>query len=296
MKTALTASNIRVFEAVARLESVSRAAEELGTSQPYVSRQIASLESQLKTLLFSRVGRRFYLTRSGEILKDHAHHVVESLKLAEETLLRSAEGSAPRLRIATTTTGMYLVPEWLAGFGICGPELDGSLFVTNGSEVERLVLAGEVDLGFVAKRPRTHSCVMHVVAEDRLVLAASKSYPLDSAVTLDQLRGQRFIVREPESQTRALSEERIFRKCADWKFRLQVNHIDAVKSSVAQGIGISFISRRAIHQELKSGTMTVIPVTAVDLRRPICMLSNRRGFDSKIATGLARYISRRASS
>lgn len=295
MKTALTASNIRVFEAVARLESVSRAAEELGTSQPYVSKQIVSLESQLKTLLFARVGRRLYLTRSGEILKDHARNVVESLKFAEEMLLRAAEGSAPRLRIATTTTGMYLVPEWLAGFGHCGPELDAKLIVTNGPEVERLVQAGEVDLGFVAKRPRTRSCVVHVVAEDRLVLAAAKGHPLNScAVTLERLQSERFIVREPESQTRALSEDRIFRKCADWKFRLQVNHIDAIKGFVQEGIGISFISRRAIDQELKSGRLAVVTVRAVDLQRPICMLSNRRGIDSKIAIGLATSITRQA--
>ena len=280
-----------------RLQSVSLAAEELGTSQPYVSKQIASLESQLKTQLFSRIGRRLYLTRSGEILQNHARNVVESLKLAEETLLRSAEGYAPKLRIATTTTGMYLVPEWLAGFGNGGPELDASLIVTNGSEVERLVQAGEVDLGFVAKRPRTRSCVVNVVAEDSLVLAASKSHPLASSpATLEQLHGERFIVREPESATRALSEERIFRKCTDWKFRLQVNRIDAVKASVAEGIGLSFISRRAIDRELKSGTLTVVPVRAVDLRRPICMLSNPRGFISKIASGLATYISQRALS
>ena len=295
MKTALTASNIRVFEAVARLESVSRAADELGTSQPYVSKQIAFLESQLKTQLFSRVGRRLYLTHYGEMLQGHARNAVESLKLAEETLLRSAEGSAPKLRIATTTTGMYLVPEWLAGFGNCGPELDASLIVTNGAEVERLVQAGEVDLGFVAKRPRTRACVVNVVAEDILVLAASKSHPLasDSSISLEQLRGERFIVREPESATRALSEERIFRRCTDWRFRFQVNRIDAVKASVAEGIGISFISRRAIDGELKSGTLAVVPVNALDLRRPICMLSNPRGSMSKIASGLATYISQR---
>lgn len=297
MNTALSASNIRVFEAVARLQSVSRAADELGTSQPYVSKQIASLESHLKTQLFSRVGRRLYLTRSGEILQNHARTVVESLKLAEETLLRSAEGSAPKLRIATTTTGMYLVPEWLAGFGNCGSELDASLIVTNGSEVERLVQAGEADLGFVAKRPRTRSCVVNVVAEDSLVLAAGKSHPLASSfVTLEQLRGERFIVREPESATRALSEERVFRKCTNWKFRLQVNRIDAIKASVAEGIGISFISRRAIDRELRSGTLTVVPVKALDLRRPICMLTNPRGFSSEIATGLATYISQQTLS
>ena len=66
MKTALNATNVRVFEAVARLQSVTRAAEELETSQPYVSKQIAAIEEQFNVQLFSRVGRRLYLTREAK--------------------------------------------------------------------------------------------------------------------------------------------------------------------------------------------------------------------------------------
>jgi DNA-binding transcriptional LysR family regulator len=72
MKTALTTTNVRVFEAVVRLQSVTRAAEELETSQPYISKQIAMMEEQLSAQLFSRVGRRLYLTRAGEML--HSAH------------------------------------------------------------------------------------------------------------------------------------------------------------------------------------------------------------------------------
>src|ERR1700686_5142355 len=103
MKTALTATNIRVFEAVARLQSVTRAAEELETSQPYVSKQIAAMEALLNITLFSRVGRRLFLSPTGEILHQHAKVAVESLKHAEEMLLRSATISSRRLRIATST-------------------------------------------------------------------------------------------------------------------------------------------------------------------------------------------------
>src|ERR1700681_2539873 len=106
MKTALTATNIRVFEAVARLQSVTRAAEELETSQPYISKQITVLEGQLNLPLFSRLGRRLFLTQAGEILHQHAKIAVESLKHAEEMLIKSASTSCSRLRIATSTTGM----------------------------------------------------------------------------------------------------------------------------------------------------------------------------------------------
>jgi DNA-binding transcriptional LysR family regulator len=109
------------------------------------------------------------------------------------------------------------------------------------------------------------------------------------------LSKERFIVREPESASRALAERRIFQKRPDWRFRLQINHIDAIKSSLQEGLGISFISRRAIDQELRSGTLATIPVDDIDLRRPICMLTNAHKFGSKIAICLAKHIANHAA-
>jgi DNA-binding transcriptional LysR family regulator len=296
MKTALTATNIRVFEAVARLQSVTRAAEELETSQPYISKQIAAMETQLNVPLFSRVGRCLFLTQTGEVLHQHAKVAVESLKHAEEMLLRSASTSCGRLRIATSTTGMYLLPKWLAGFGEKVTDLETTVIVTSCTEVERRVLSRDADLGFVANRPRSRSFVVNVVAEDRLALAVQNGHPLStrSRVGLDDLGKEQFIVREPGSATRALSERRVFQMHPEWRFRLQVNHIDVIKSSLEEGLGISLISKRAIDRELQSGALAVVPVEGVDLRRPICMLANAQNLGSKAAILFAKHITNHA--
>jgi DNA-binding transcriptional LysR family regulator len=292
MKTALTATNIRIFEAVARQQSVTRAAEELEASQPYISKQIAVMEEQLNVQLFSRVNRRLYLTQAGEMLFQHAKVAVESLKHAEEMLLKSASDSCKRLRIATTTTGMYMLPEWLAGFESKVTDLETIVIVTSGNEVERRVTSGDVDLGFVANRPRSRSFAVSVVAEDSLALAVQKDHPFATrtSVRLDELNKERFIIREPESASRALTEKRVFQKHPDWRFRLQINHIDAIKSSLEEGLGISFISKRAIDRELQSGTLATVRVDGVDLRRPICMLTNAHKLGHKMAVRLATHI------
>jgi DNA-binding transcriptional LysR family regulator len=294
MKTLLTATNVRVFEAVARLQGVTRAAEELETSQPYVSKQIALMETQLNLQLFSRVGRRLYLTHAGELLHEHARVAVGSLKDAEDMLVRAASASQKRIRIATTTTGMYMLPEWLAGFEKRAADLETTLVVTNGVEVEQRVISGDVDLGFVANRPRSRVLVVDVVGEDSLALAVQKDHPLAarSSVRLDELSRERFIIREPESASRALTERKVFQKHPDWRFRLQINHIDAIKSSIEEGLGISFISKRAIDRELRSGALAMVPVNGVDLRRPICMLSNVHKCGSRMASRLARHIAK----
>jgi DNA-binding transcriptional LysR family regulator len=76
---------------------------------------------------------------------------------------------------------------------------------------------------------------------------------------------------------------------------LQINHIDAIKSSLEEGLGISFISRRAIDRELHSGTLATVPVDGVDLRRPICMLTNAHKSGSKMAVCLAKHIANHTS-
>ena len=292
MKTALNATNVRVFEALARLQSVTRAAEELETSQPYVSKQIAAIEEQLNVQLFSRVGRRLYLTRPGEMLHQHTKALMESLKNAEDMLLSTASLSRKRLRIATTTTGMYMLPEWLADFNGKVTDMETTVLVTSGDLVEQKVLSGDVDLGFVAHRPRSRSFAVSVLAEDSLVLAAQKNHPLAtrSCVRLNDIHKEQFIVRGPESASRALTEKRIFQNRADWRFRLQIDHIDAIKCSLEEGLGISFISKRAINRELQSGTLTLVPLDGVNLRRPICMLTNAHECGSQIAIRLAKHI------
>jgi DNA-binding transcriptional LysR family regulator len=254
------------------------------------------MEEQFGVQLFTRLGRRLYLTEAGVMLRQHAKVVVESLKDAEEMLSRTASYSNKRLRIATSTTGVYMLPEWLAAFKDVA-DLETTILVTSGEEVERRIISGEADLGFVASRPRSRSFRVNVVAEDSLALAIHKDHPLTtrSSVSLDELSKERFIVREPESASRALAERRIFQKRPDWRFRLQINHIDAIKSSLQEGLGISFISRRAIDQELRSGTLASIPVDDIDLRRPICMLTNAHKFGSKIAICLAKHIANHAA-
>lgn len=71
---------------------------------------------------------------------------------------------------------------------------------------------------------------------------------------------------------------------------MQINHIDAIKSSLEEGLGISFISKRAIDRELRSGALVMVPVHGVNLCRPICMLSNALKCEASLAIRMAKHI------
>ncbi|HEX4166292.1 MAG TPA: LysR substrate-binding domain-containing protein [Bryobacteraceae bacterium] len=293
MRSVLNATNVRVFESLARLQSVTRAADELGTSQPYVSKQIAVLEQQLAVPLFVRKGRRLYLTHAGEMLNQQAGAAMEALRVAEEKLLWFASDTNGKLRIATTTVGMYMLPKWLANFELQTETVDTTIAVMSCDDVERQIISGEADMGLTPRRPRSRSVTTTVVAEDSLVLAAQRDHPLAArpSIRLEDLKNEQFIVREPQSSSRALTEKRFFRNNPELRLRLQINQIEAVKESIKQGLGISFVSRTAIHNELQAGTFVAIPVAGVDLRRPICILRSSNKVRSKAGARLAEHIS-----
>ena len=293
MRSVLNATNVRVFESVARLQSVTRAAEELGTSQPYVSKQIALLEQQVAVPLFVRKGRRLYLTSPGEMLNQQAGAAMESLRVAEEKLSWFASETHGKLRIATSTVGMYMLPKWLANFEVQTATVETTIVVMSCDEVEREIISGEADIGLTPRRPRSRCIRATVVAEDSLVLAAQRDHPLAARASIrpEDLKNEQIIVREPQSSSRALTEKRLFRNNPELRFRLQINQIEAVKESIKQGLGISFVSRRAIDNELHSGMFVAIPVAGVDLRRPICILRGSNKVRSKAGARLAEHVS-----
>ncbi len=142
--------HLTVFQAVARRLSFSRAADELNLSQPAVSKHIQLLEAELGVRLFQRVGRRVELTDAGRIVVDYAQRVSV---LTEEVrrVLGELEGlQRGYLRLgASSTPGLYLIPEVLARFRKRYPAVQTTLAISNSADIARRVLAGEFDLGFV---------------------------------------------------------------------------------------------------------------------------------------------------
>lgn len=100
---------LEAFEAVAANRSFTRAAEALFLTQPAVTRQIASLERELKTRLFDRLGRVVALTTAGEALHRYAAEILRLIHEAERTVGDVVTGSAGRVAVgANSTTATYL--------------------------------------------------------------------------------------------------------------------------------------------------------------------------------------------
>ena len=273
---ALSVANVRIFEALARLASFSRAAEQLGVSQPYVSAQIAALEARMGVQLFRRVGRRAHLTEAGRLLHEHAIRILAEVESAERCLAEARGVVAGPLSIAVTATpAACIVPRCLERFLASYPSVSVSLRIFGSPEVERAVMEGRSDLGVLVSEPEASGFTVELVGTDELVVVVSPRHPLAGRgeVAPEELARERFIVREPSSGTRRFIESRFGESGVHLQYGLELNNNEAIKALVASNLGVSILSRKAVRFELRAGHLAALRVSGLPLVRTLNLIT-----------------------
>lgn len=267
---------LRGFMAVARHSSFSRASEELYRTQPAISKQIRALEDALETKLFHRLGRKIQLTDAGEILYRYAHRVFQVLEEARETVSELKGLQKGHLRIsAASTIGTYMLPRALGRFKRRYPGIDISLAITNKAQVLEQVLEHEADLGFVGPPVQPKELQREEYLLDELVLIVDPNHPLahEEFVSIDQLKEEVYILREPGSGTREIMEEELSRKGIVLRKAMELGSTEAIKQAVAANLGVSIVSRYAITLEVVMGRLCAAHIKDLNLRRQLYTVS-----------------------
>jgi len=288
----LNLHRLRVFHAVARRESYSRAAEDLRISQPAVSKHVLDLEEELGAKLFHRLGRRILLTEAGRLMADYAQrifHLADEARRALEELQGLERG---RLHLgASSTPGNYLLPKALAAFQAKYPRLDVSLNIMASHDVVDRVIRQEMDLGFVGA---TFSADLHVqpYMEDELILILRPGHPLASIRTISReaLEKETFVLRDVASGTRTVAEAELKARGIAIRRLLELRSVEAVKQAVAEGLGISFISRHAVALEVRHKVLAVAADPRFRFRRPLVMISRKDARLSPAALAFAASV------
>jgi DNA-binding transcriptional LysR family regulator len=272
-----TLRQLEVFLAVARSESVSRAAAELGMSQSAVSGALSDLERQFDIRLFDRVGKRLQLSPLGHSLRPRGDALHEQALELEQAL--SGESDIGVLRVgATLTIGNYVTVPLIARFMREHPGARVTLEVANTAEIARKVINFEIDIGLI--EGELHAPDLDVVPwrDDELVVFCAPTHPFAERQTLDDddLRRAEWIVREPGSGTRQTFEHAMHGILPELCIRLELQHTEAIKSAVATGLGVGCISRLALEQEFRHGMLVPCRVPSRDLRRQFCFVLHER--------------------
>jgi DNA-binding transcriptional LysR family regulator len=264
-----TFRQLKIFEAVARHLSFSRAAEELHLTQPAVSMQVKQLEAQAGLALVEQVGKKIHLTEAGTEVARFALDVASRMKDCEDTLAAIRGVSGGRLHLAVVSTAKYFAPRLLSEFSRRHPGVTVKLSVTNREQVIGELQANQVDLAIMGRPPRGLDVEATAFARHPHGIIASPDHPLARRrhLELARLAGENFLIREPGSGTR-MSMERVFAEHGvKLASSMELASNETIKQAVMAGMGLAFLSLHTVGLELAAGKLVRLDVRGTPVTR-----------------------------
>lgn len=259
---AVDLKQLRSFLAVARLRSFTAAARELQLTQPAVSGHVHKLEASLGCKLVELVGGRVQLTGAGRSLVETGPQVMAAARLLLDRVQAVDGMRRGRLRIgASTTPGIHVLPAVLRAFRERHPDVTLVCTIRGTQQVEELLAQGELDCALVGGHLSTRDLAMTRFMDDELVIVAASDHSLakrGQAPAAD-LEAADWVMREPGSASRRRLEQFLAQEGVAPRVAVEVDSPEAVKTMVAAGLGLSAVSRHAMHRDPSVEGLTVLP-------------------------------------
>ena len=264
-----TLRQLEVFEAIARLGSFTRAAEELFLTQPTVSMQIKKLSDAVGLPLFEQIGKKIYLTDPGRELLQTSRGVFEHLSRFEMAVSDMKGLKAGKLGLAVVTTAEYFAPRLLGLFCQRYPGVEVSLVVSNRERVLERLANNRDDLYIIEQPPEGVEVVAHAFLDNPLVVLAPLNHPLVQVknIPLKRIAEEPFLVREPGSGTRMSLEQLFMDMDLKLNVRMELGSNEAIKQSIVGGLGISVLSCHTLALDAAMNQLTVLDVQGFPIER-----------------------------
>jgi aminoethylphosphonate catabolism LysR family transcriptional regulator len=273
--TELSLSQLKAFDATARLGSMSAAARALGLTQPTVSAHIARLEAHHGLELFFRRGQRVELTDFGRVLHDTTRRIFRAEEEAWALLASARNRYQGRLTLCAV--GPYNVTPMLKRFRARWPMVDLAVTLGDSRQIVERILDYKGDVGVLVNAvddPRIH-CVPF--RRQRLVAFARRDHPLAgrAGLRLSDLAGHEFVLRESGSTTRSVFEKRMASAGLPIRCAVEIGSREALREAVAAGLGLGVVAEPAYLPDARLVRLDVLDLDAWTHVHVIC-LSDRR--------------------
>ena len=270
---------LRGFHEIARQRSFTRAAERLFITQPAISLQLKALEDELGETLLERAHKHIRLTPAGEILLRHTKAVLGALESAQAEIAGLRQELRGRIVLGTSdTNSTYVLPEALRAYRDESPLVEVDIRNKMSTEVGRLVVDDEVDLGLatlpVRERERLEESQTLFTRQDVLICPPGHALAGRKQIALKTVADYPLLALEPGSTTRYLLEQS-FRR-ADLKPRISMNlgSIEVIKRFVEIGFGVALVPKIAVEEEIESGRLHAVTVRGLR-PRPVGLVEHR---------------------
>lgn len=261
---------LQVFEAIVRLGSFTRAAEELFLTQPTVSMQIKKLADSLGLPLFEHVGRNVRPTETGLELYQSCRKIFETLANLEMKVADLKGVKRGRLRLGVVTTAKYFTPEVLGEFCKMYPGIEAALKVSNRDRIIDRINTNEDDLYIMGQAPGGQfELEAFPFAPNPLMVMAPRDHPLvgKKNIPLSRIAEEPFILREPGSGIRDATLKAFSQQDLKPKVRMELGSNEAIKHAIVGGLGLSVQSLHTLTLEGPDGPVAILDVEGFPIMR-----------------------------
>ncbi|WP_416137249.1 LysR family transcriptional regulator [Halomonas sp. HK25] len=288
----LTFRQLQVFQAVHDQHSYSRAAEQLGLTQPAVSAQIRQLEQALGQPLFKYAGKTLHVLPAADALAASVRAIfgqVSRLQMALSDISGTIHGE---LNLAAVSTAQYVVPHMLARFRAHFPNVQVRLKVCNRSQALERLAEYRDDLVIMARVPEDRDLVIMPILDNEMIPLVWPGHPLLQAATptLEDFARHYVLMREPGSGVRSAFEELATEQDVTLAHRIELGTNEAVKQGVMAQLGVAVLPRLAVRLELAAGLLETLTLPDFPLRHSWCTVYPRERFPTPVTELFLRFL------
>jgi DNA-binding transcriptional LysR family regulator len=265
----LTLRQFRVFEAVARHLSFSRAAEELHLSQPAVSMQVRGIETILGIPLTEQLGKKIFLTEAGREVLHASQAITARLDDLQANLAQLRSIDSGQLSLAATSTVNVVATDMLARFRGRHPGVSVHLDVSNRAAVLDQLVGNRIDLAIMGQVPDGLGLEAIRFMDNPLVAIAPPDHPLvgKKNISVESLAAESFLVREAGSGTRGAMERFFAARALEIHSSMEMSSNEAIKQAVQAGLGLGILSLQTLEMELALERLAVLDVEGFPILR-----------------------------
>ena len=292
---------LEIFVKVAELGSFSKAADALFLTQPTVSEHIRTLEDELGVRLLDRLGRGAAVTKGGALLLSYAQRLLALAREARQAM-ESFQGrmSGELLVGASTIPGEYILPALIGRFKEKFPDIAITLLIGSSQAVTEWVAEGRAEVGVVGARSSHRGIDFRELMPDDIALIVSATHPWHGRkqVTIEELRGEPLLLRERGSGTRGALETALAEagtSLAAFRVVGEMGSTQAIKQAVKAGVGVSLVSRRAVEEECRAGSVWCLRMKDLKISRAFYLATNRERSRSPLAEAFRAFVEAEAA-
>jgi len=260
---------LRALAALAAHGSITAAANKLHLTQPAVTLQLRNLQALAGLPLIQRTSDGMLLTDAGREVLALSERIEAAITACDTALAMLSGTSAGRIAIGAVSTAKYFVPFAISAFSKLHPKVDITLTIGNRQEIVNALRGYNMDFAIMGRPPTDIDLDVHLIGDHPHIIIAPTGHRLakKSSLSLSDLSGETFLMREPGSGTRGLMEQQFETAHVTPKIGMVMSSNETIKQAVIAGLGIAFISAHTVATELDERRVVTLDVAGLPVVR-----------------------------